>query len=240
LQNFKSLNPVSRRVQSLLTAMCFGWVSLCLAAPVNAAKTDVLGPRVLHEVVSKGTLGSTVDVTAKMEDESGIFEPKVYFRRIGESEFNAIDMLSKPNGIWVASIPATLVTRDIEYFVEAFDTMGNGPTRHGTPDRPHFIKVSTKNDVPQGSGARDLTADTAGLRQPGAPINGTSTPVEPVSSGDSVVTKWWFWTIIVAVAAGATIGALCLTKTGICKDGGSQTFDPVTVRVSGGDLRDGL
>ena len=212
-----------------------------MTATAQAAPTpDTAAPRVLHEIVTKGVLGSTLDISAKLEDESGIFEPKVYFRRIGETEFNAIDMLAKPNGFYVASIPATLVTRDVEYFVEAFDAMGNGPARHGTPERPHFIKVSTKVEAPAGSGARDLSPETAGMRSAVQPMAGTAAPVEQKQGGDSIVSKWWFWTIIVAVAAGATVGALCLTKTGICQDAPTKTFDPVTVRVSGGDARDGL
>src|SRR5262245_21843381 len=119
-------------------------VLMCVLVPpvaLGAGAPDTTAPRVLHEVVNKGTIGQNLELRVRLQDQSEIFEPKVYFRRVGELEYNTIDLVKGPKDEWVGLVPATFVTRDIEYFLEAYDIMGNGPSRHGGPDRPHLVKI---------------------------------------------------------------------------------------------------
>lgn len=208
-------------------------------APASAAQVtrDVTAPRVLHEVVRTATLGTNIDIAVRFEDQSQIFEPKLYFRRVGEDTFNAIDLIVRGNGTWVGTIPASLVTRDLEYFLEAFDVLGNGPAWHGTQERPHFIKVVNQAVAEP---PKQIHTEQSGMGQAAGPMDSHELPPPVVErKSESVATKWWFWTIVVAVAAGATVGVLCVTHTGICP-AAPLTFSKVTVDVNGPDPRAGL
>ena len=223
------------------TLTAIGTISALLVqvVPVSAepAPRDVTAPRVLHEVVRTATLGTNIDVVVRFEDQSQIFEPKLYFRRVGEDTFNAIDLIVRGNGKWVGTIPASLVTRDLEYFLEAFDVFGNGPAWHGTQERPHFIKVVSQAVAEP---PKQIHTEQSGMGQAAEPMSTHELPPPVVEKrSESVASKWWFWTIIVVVAGGATFGALCLTHTGICP-ATQASFSKVTIDVSAPDLRGGL
>jgi hypothetical protein len=209
-------------------------ISSAHAAP---GARDVTPPRVLHEIVRTASLGNNIDILVRFEDQSQIFEPKLYFRRVGEDLFNAIDLIVRGNGTWVGTIPGSVVTRDLEYFLEAFDVFGNGPSWHGTQEHPHFIKV-----LQQGAAEppKQIHTERSGMGQAAEPMatQALPTPVVEVHS-ESVVTKWWFWTIVVVAVGGISVGVLCATHTGICPST-PVTFSKVTIDVTGPDLRDGL
>jgi len=232
-----------RYIISILLLQLFSW--LWFVAPVVAANAnkDTSPPRILHEVVVHATFGTQIEIIAKFQDESPIFEPKILFRRVGELEYTPLDLKSKADGRWHGMIPAVFVTRDIEYFLEAFDVWGNGPSRHGSPEKPHLIKVSAQNEASQqGIGPKLITPEQS-ISGENPTLNINDVPaVHAETKSDSITKKWWFWTILVVVAGGTTFGVLCgLHTQGLCAAHGMGTpLTQVTLRLSGPDVRDGL
>lgn len=218
---------------------------------VALAAPDTTAPRVLHAVVSKGVIGQNLELRVEFQDQSDIFEPKLYFRRVGELEYNAIDLVAGAKGQWTGTIPATFVTRDIEYFLEAFDIMGNGPGRNGSPEKPHTVKIVTRIDpVEQPKEPKQPPPDT------GKPDKHTG-PIAP-SGGNVVITpnppavtpvyqRPWFIAVMVvgavAIASGAVIvGTYAGCGTVFCTTPPPPPPPPgtVTVRITGPDPRTGL
>jgi hypothetical protein len=213
----------------LVTTLILQWTQPAWAVDNEA-------PRVLHQVVSEAALGQSVDLSVQLVDKSDIFEPKLHFRQVGDFEFTSIDLSKGKGNEWYGTIPFSFVTRDLEYFFEAFDINGNGPGRHGSPEKPHHLKVRSAV-----SAARQVTPATTVSAAPAAvnPIGTTTTgTVVTVAAETPIYQKWWFWTLIgVGVAAVAVPLTLCATKTGICTGGASALPTDFTLQFTGPDLR---
>jgi hypothetical protein len=220
-----------------LTVICF--VAVTLLPSRASAAPDTTAPRVLHAVVQKGAMGQNIEVRVQFQDQSEIFEPKLYFRRVGELEYAAIDLAQGAKGEWVGTIPATFVTRDLEYFLEAFDIMGNGPGRNGSPEKPHTIKVVTRMDPVEQPTVIKQVPPTNG-QNPLPPNNVTQPAAAPPPP--PVYKTWWFWTVMVlaagAVAGGVTVGVLA--ANGQLGPGNTGPITTVTIDVRGPDPRSGL
>ena len=236
------MKQYKRDLIAAFTVVCFACVTLL---PTHAmAAPDTAAPRVLHAVVQKGAIGQNIEVRVQFQDQSEIFEPKLYFRRVGELEYAAIDLSQGAKGEWVGTIPATFVTRDLEYFLEAFDIMGNGPGRNGSPEKPHNIKIVTRMDpVPDQPRVIQQPPQTA-VGQGTLNNGGNLTQAATVEPPTPVYKKWWIWTIIVvgtaAVATGATLGVMAVNKSGPFAENGGGPITEVTIDVRGPDPRTGL
>ena len=93
------------------------------------------GPTILHDPVTTAPTGQPIRVRADITDPDGVFAPAVYVRAQGSDRYVSIPMKLE-DGVYAAVVPAELVVQDLEYFVEAFDELGNGPSRRGTPEAP--------------------------------------------------------------------------------------------------------
>ncbi len=232
-------------MQGHMGAMRFasGVMALCvlsttvISTRVHAAP-DTAAPRVLHAVVQKGVIGQNIEVRVQFQDQSEIFEPKLYFRRVGELEYAAIDLVQGARGEWIGTIPATFVTRDIEYFLEAFDIMGNGPGRNGSPEKPHLTKIVTHLS-PSEQQPRNVQQPVSGqpqrYQQP-AVVEAAPPPVP-------VYKAWWFWTVLIGgggAIAGVTVGVLAATGNLPGVAGPTGPITSVTLDVRAPDPRTGL
>ena len=124
-----------------LAALCALFLSFAARADDTAA------PVVEHTPIKSTERGAKfVQVFAKITDESKFF-PQVFFR-YGPGEYQKpIDM--KPvKGLkseWGANVP---VKGDLcEYYIEAYDELGNGPGRAGDPDKPFRVDTSGQIQV---------------------------------------------------------------------------------------------
>ncbi len=64
------------------------------------------------------------------------------YRVTGHRGFSSVTMERGPAGRYVGTIPAGSVVRPgVEYFLEAWDTLGNGPGLKGSPGAPIRIQV---------------------------------------------------------------------------------------------------
>ncbi|MCC6807590.1 MAG: hypothetical protein IT381_09205 [Deltaproteobacteria bacterium] len=227
---------------SLMGVGSFFAVLLLTRAAVAAP--DTTAPRVLHAVVAKGVIGQNLDVKVEFQDQSDIFEPKLYFRRVGELEYNAIDLVQGAKGMWIGTIPATFVTRDIEYFLEAFDIMGNGPGRNGSPEKPHIVKIVTRVDPVEQPRDIQKPPNDGTVNNNGGPIKIIKDGPPPVAQVTPVHQRGWFVAVMVigalAVAGGVTVGVLAATGVIGGPSGPASTPNEVTVRITAPDPRTGL
>jgi hypothetical protein len=195
-----------------------------LAKPQKGSNGDTKPPAIRHSKVERAPLGQAIVIRAEIIDESDIFAPSVQFRPKGTKEYDSIEM--RDNGAeYEAKIPAEQVNADIEYYIEAFDSAGNGPTRVGSPEDPirvHVFDPSKPGEraraakpVPKDEESEALTAE--------AP---------PPADGGGLTSKWWFWTIAVAVVAGGATGIYFAAHKG--------TVSAVNVMVKGPDPAGGL
>jgi hypothetical protein len=130
----------------------------CAAAPVEVAPViDAAAPVIIHSSVSRAVAGRSIPIEASFRGPSGLYAPTLYFRRIGTPSFTAQSLAELPSGTadaaadsirgpagsgrYVAEVPAAVTTGDVEYFLEAMDTQGNGPSSDGTRERPHVVRV---------------------------------------------------------------------------------------------------
>lgn len=110
--------------------------ALLLVLAAASAADDVDAPTMQHEPVSSATRQTELKISAEINDPSGVFGAMVLWRLVTEATYTSIDMKEESPGKYVAAIAASKVTAPIEYYVEAFDSNGNGPTRAGTPEAP--------------------------------------------------------------------------------------------------------
>jgi hypothetical protein len=142
-----------------------GIAVLVLGAARLALAADTTPPVIEHTPVTTVTRGETLIITAHMKDQSEIFGPTVWYRPVGKTTFLSAEMIRKTEDIWGAAIPAT---GDIEYYIEAYDEFGNGPSRAGGPDAPFHVSMVEPAPLYK----------KAPVAQAEAPIEG-SAPAEP-------------------------------------------------------------
>lgn len=205
-------------------------LSLAWAAPARAEDLDP--PIIHHTPAGKANKGETVTISAQMEDESEIFAPTLYYRYPGSRGYSTLPMLRKGDA-FVATIQ---VSADIEYWIEAYDEYGNGPTREGTPDRPLRVEaidrtpVATQKPAPrpepvaeptpeppadpepvveENKPAFDPTQALADVKpsQPTQPDPIIAPPPEPAGPRP-FYQQWWFYTAAGAVTAAVVTGVV--------------------------------
>jgi hypothetical protein len=108
--------------------------------------SDVDPPQLTVTPVSHANRGKLLTINAHAQDPSGIFGPVLYVRKkgLGASDYVPIKMTPSkivPNE-YSADVPAALMKIDgLDYYVEAWDTVGNGPARVGSADAPLTVSV---------------------------------------------------------------------------------------------------
>lgn len=105
-------------------------------------------PAISHSTVSKAVKGQSIEIAAKLVGDTGVSAAKVLFRKVGEKEFKELPMGDIGGDNYTATMPASMVTGDLEYYLEAYDRHGNGPGRSGGPQVPYTITVSEKAPEP--------------------------------------------------------------------------------------------
>lgn len=203
---------------------CF-WIATPVAMlmgtwPITAhGQKDTDPPVITHTPVKQALQNKPLTISAKISDAHAIFAPAVYVRLERATDYDNIPM--RPVGrTFQAVIPASRVTGRLEYFIEAFDVLGNGPARMGTPETPMRVEAVAK--LPPVSLPPPVKASP-----PPPPILDPPPPAENNDDSEGgIFSQWWFWTAVGVVVAGAATGtALAL----------QSSPDFVTVDVRGPD-----
>lgn len=101
-------------------------------ATASVASADVTPPTIEHEPVVRAVTGEVVRVQARIIDESEIFAATLYYRELGQRSYASVPMRFS-DGFFVAEFT---IRGPVEYWLEAYDEFGNGPTREGEPEAP--------------------------------------------------------------------------------------------------------
>lgn len=131
-------------------------------APVEQAPADIESPSMVHAPVREAPFGQPLRFEVEITDASGVFEPTVNWRMAGTEEWQRMPLEPMAYDRFSAELNGRRVLADIEYFVEAYDKVGNGPGRTGSPTKPFLVKVS------------------------GAPVPGAAVEATPPPRGDIV------------------------------------------------------
>ena len=116
----------------------FAALLVLLAAP--ASTTDIDPPSIEHTPVTRAPRGVRTVIEAIITDPSGVFAPQV-FVRAPKGRFQGVPMEDRENNKYVAEVPAKMLSQgSFDYFIEAYDELGNGPARSGTPDKPYTVQ----------------------------------------------------------------------------------------------------
>ena len=152
-------------------------------AKVRAVDHDP--PTLRHAPPGEGKYGTVLTIEASASDASGIKKVVLHFRQAGNRGFSSVNMERRKNKTLVASVPALSVIRPgVEYYIEAWDVLGNGPGLKGSAAKPILVPVK------------------GGPQRPGPTV---ATPVYK---------KWWFWVAVggAVAATGGIVAAATLTR----------------------------
>ena len=184
-------------MKALGTSLVLQMLGFLAHASPSQAFEDTSPPRIVHQVLRQAKLGHPVEIEAYIYDQTGVFEPKVYYRRVGAPSFSTAAMVLRGDDRYVAVIPAEALSTRMQYFVEAFDLNGNGPARHGTPDAPHEISLSEVMHEPaERFDAPPESVVTSGATSPPPPVLVEARESTCAGEYAPVYCKWWFWSLV--------------------------------------------
>ncbi len=128
------MRPITVAASFMLLAL------LCFSGAARA--DDTAAPIIEHTPVTKADKGAVVQVFAKITDESKFF-PQVFYRYDPSRGFEKpLDMkpVKGKKNIYGANIPNK--GPYVEYYIEAYDELGNGPGRAGAPEATLKVDLS--------------------------------------------------------------------------------------------------
>jgi hypothetical protein len=157
-------------------------LALSLAAPAHAA--DTTPPVIEHTPLTSAAKGTRwLQVFAKITDESKFF-PQVFYR-YGPGDYQKpIDMKSVKGEKhqFGGNVPVKDSGAYVEYYIEAYDELGNGPARSGDPEKPWRVDTSGGVAAAPAPAANPWVRTTPAPAPAPAPVTATPAPAPPPSS----------------------------------------------------------
>ena len=113
-----------------------------VARRVARSKKDTEPPDVQTVTAFPVNEGAAVDFLVEASDPSGVAAVRVQYRIRGGKTWGVLPLTpSSPTQFSGSLPPLAALPPGIEYFVEAWDRAGNGPSRLGTAEKPRFVEV---------------------------------------------------------------------------------------------------
>lgn len=128
---------------------------LAICAPAWASAADVDPPRIVHVPVTEAVRGAPLEIVAEILDESDIFEPRLHYRVAGSRPYLTTSMMRGSGARFSATIPDSAVAKDLEYFIDVYDSQGNGPSLFASEAAPQLVVVK---EAPAGAEAAGVAA----------------------------------------------------------------------------------
>jgi tetratricopeptide (TPR) repeat protein len=127
---------------------------------------DTQPPVLTHQAVRRAAAGSSLKLVARIVDErSGVGDAQACWRNLFHVEYECVPLKPAANDDYVALIPGGAVADGFAYYLEATDSLGNGPARSGTPELPYSIAVE-EAETP----LRQAVAEAVRPVPPGGPV----------------------------------------------------------------------
>lgn len=145
--------PSLSALRRLLLAALATWLLAspeAVAGPAPKAKpppkvtAETLPPSMVHGPIAAAIEGDPVRFEARISDPSGILAPSVQWRLSGQKDWATVPLELSGKDTYTATLAAGIVTREFEYYVEAYDNLGNGPARAGDPTNPLTVPLQKK------------------------------------------------------------------------------------------------
>lgn len=129
-----------------------------LATALLVASSDTAAPVITHTAIETAARDRPLHLRATISDESGVFDAVLFWRPLGEPAFTGVNLERLPDGTFLGTLPVALVrAQAVEYYLQAYDELGNGPANVGTAEAPLRVALT---DAPSPS-ASPLPAATA-------------------------------------------------------------------------------
>ena len=139
--------------------------SVALPLPILPDE-DTQPPVLTHQAVRRAPAGSALRLVARIVDErSAVGDAQACWRNLFHIDYECIPLVPAANDDYVAVIPASAVADGFAYYLEASDSLGNGPARSGTQELPHSIAVE-EAETP----LRQAIAEAIKQVPPGGPV----------------------------------------------------------------------
>lgn len=106
-------------------------------AAVPKEEKDLEPPVITHTPLGEVEGPGPYTVTATIADPSGVFAPTVYARPAGETKYQSVGM-KRDEETFSASLH---LKPPFDYWLEAYDNLGNGPSVEGSADSPHRVEL---------------------------------------------------------------------------------------------------
>lgn len=116
-------------------------------AAMQSPGADVEAPLIAHTPISTAPRESELVVKARISDVSGVFAATASFRPADSGEaWQTVDLkpVDGQPDLFSGAIAGSQVLGDLEYFIEAFDTHGNGPASVGSAAAPLRVLATEK------------------------------------------------------------------------------------------------
>lgn len=104
---------------------------------------DRVVPSLRHSPRVSWFAGEALPVEVIIEDRSGVFQPTLFHRLAGAATYLSTALQKVAANRFAGTISAENGSA-VEYYLEAFDAEGNGPSRHGTPSLPHRVALEVR------------------------------------------------------------------------------------------------
>lgn len=144
------MSAFSLSVFFLLSSLSTAWAQGFVAHASDYAPPDNEPPEITHQPVAHAPRESDLIVKAVITDATGVFAPTVSYRNAGSNDRWSVVEMKPVEGeadTFAGAIAGSQIQGDIEYFIEAYDTNGNGPARVGSAESP--LKVIATDKLPR-------------------------------------------------------------------------------------------
>ena len=127
---------------------------------------DTTPPVLTHESMHKAIAGTGLKLTARIVDEkSTVGDAQACWRNLFHIEYECIPLTPGSGDEYFAMIPGTAVADGFAYYLEAYDSLGNGPAQSGTAKLPHTVAVDQADTI-----LRQAIAEAIKPVPPGGPV----------------------------------------------------------------------
>jgi hypothetical protein len=137
------------------------------AAEPYTGTDDGEPPQLAHQSPAPGIRGKPLNVAAHATDANGVFGPVLYVRKkgMGPGDYVQLKMVASKivPGDYAVDVPPALTNVEaLEYYIEAWDMAGNGPSRAGSAEQPLLVSVEEEKKVAFPSAPTNVTIKPKG------------------------------------------------------------------------------